>query len=225
MTNLTTTEKLGLCVAIFSLACSCVLFRGYLSERDATNDAAARAKVDEKQIGADQQAIKTRDTAAADLRKQLTAQAAAVTTPQAAAKIIVRYLPAGTSQPVKTISRAEMPAAVQAKLPDSPSYTMLTNTQAEDVAKNELVCEADRNDLNTCKADTVTLRAEIAAKTDEAAHWESAAKTGTKWQRFGRVLKFVGCAGAGAAAGQVIDHSAKAAAIGGAAGVSVCSLF
>ena len=225
---MTAQRKTEIVAVIVGLLFAAVFARGWFLEREARTTAERQVAVDQQKIADAQLAIHDRDAAAARTNAALLLQAAAIRTPAQAVRIIQEHFtaPAGSTAvaPVE-VSKADLPVAVQSKLPDSPGYTILTDLQAEDVARNQLSCDAARNDVKTCKADLADTQTQLTAAKDEARTWEAAAKGGTKWQRFGRVLKFVGCAGAGAAAGEFVDHSARASAIGGAAAVAGCSLF
>ena len=225
---MTAQRKVEIVAAVIVLALAAVFLRGWVLEREARTSAEKQAAVDQQKIADAQVAIHDRDAVSARIDAALQQQAAAIKTPAQAVRIIQEHFtsPAGSTAaaPVE-VSKADLPAAVQAKLPDAPGYAVLTDMQAADIARSQLSCDIARNDATTCKADLVDTQTQLTAAKDEARTWEAAAKGGTKWQRFGRVLKFVGCAGAGAAAGEFVDHSARAAAIGGAAAVAGCSLF
>lgn len=70
----------------------------------------------------------------------------------------------------------------------------------------------------------------IDSKDKEIGKWRDAAEGGSKWQRFKRALKVIGCASAGGAVGAVaggreVSGRSAGGAIGAAGGAMVCSLF
>src|ERR1019366_6551395 len=185
----------------------------------------------------------------ADYRAITARELAAVTTPQQAVKIITQYLPAPTAatgappgpsaasaapaaaQPIPVIAANELDQAVRDQLPPAPSYVILTPDQAEAVAKNDLVCEADRHSLAACSVQLAD-STQIAALNDaKAKKYEQALKGGTVLQRVGRVLKYTACAGGGAAIGALATRNSStptqlgSVSAGAAGGVIACSLF
>jgi hypothetical protein len=200
----------------------------WLRAREDNIRAAANAAADAKVVAASQQAIVSRDALATQYANSLTAKSATITTPAAAVQVIEHYLPAAIAQqPIAVVKTTDLPADVQKELPVSPSFAMLTPDQVQQVAKDELACDATQNTLTACKADIGSMQTQLKATSDEAAQWKTAAKGGTKWQRFGRIMKSVACAGAGAGAGALVDkqNAGIGAAIGGAGGVAACSMF
>ena len=228
---MTTQRRFELITAAVVLAFALCFLRGWMLSRDAAIRADARAQADEQTVATAQQAIRDRDALAAQYNATLSAQASAIRTPQQAAQVILRYLPPAPAgqpaqPPIVTIDRSTLPPDVQKQYPDAPQLALVAPTQLQQLAKDELACDATRHDLATCRADTHDLHLELDAKTDEAATWQAAAKGGTKWQRFGRVLKAVGCAAGGAGVGALASkQDPRGAAIGAGAGVAACSLF
>lgn len=232
---MTSARKLdiGLFLAVAITACLFVV--GWIHEREQRIRAEASQQANDKIIAADQVAIHSRDTAAAQSTAALAAQAAAIHTSQQAAQVIVRYLPAPAAAPgqpvvtpsIPTVERAQLPAALQAELPPAPSYGILTQDQLVNQAKQDLACDATGIQLSACQKDQVDLRGELSAETASAHRWEAAAKGGTKLQRFFHVAKLIGCAGAGAGIGALAGQKSPAigAAVGAGAGVTACSLF
>lgn len=105
-------------------------------------------------------------------------------------------------------------------LPDSPVPQLVVtgdaqkNLQAiQDMEIAHLKCN---NDLGACTKERNQWKM-------NSENWETTAKGGSKTHRFFKVLKVVGCAGGGAAAGSFFKW--KGAAIGGAAGAATCSIF
>jgi hypothetical protein len=232
---MTTQRKIEIAGFIFVLLVLGCFARGWILERDARNQAEATAAAQTQIIAHDAAAIVSRDAAAQVYAKSLTDQAAAIRTPQQAAQTISRYLPtlespAGAPAPAQApaiIQKTDLSAAEQAKLPDSPTYMVLTPAQAESVASLELTCDAATHTLTACQADKLDQAAQLAAALKESAAWEVAAKGGTKWHRFLTVAKFAGCAAGGALIGHLADKQSPTvgSAIGGAAAVGACSLF
>jgi len=224
----TTARKLEIFGAILMVA---VFFACWQREREARIRAEVQSQADEKLVQTRDAAMKDRDALDAQYAAALSRQAAAVQTPQQAAQVILRYLPApaGQSAPatIPEVQRAALSPEVQKTLPDAPSFSLLTPAQIQQVARDELACDATRHSLTACQQDAVDLKAKVALKADEAKTWETAAKGGTKLQRFGRVLKSVACAGAGAGLGALVSRKnpMTGAAIGAGVGVAGCSLF
>ena len=232
-------HKLEAAVILGSLTIGALLAIGW--ERDHQRMLRAEAVAQERQKGIDarDRTIRTRDASAKTYDAAIDKQAAAIKTPQQAVQVIVRYLhdqaPAGSpaaasaqaqAAPV-TVDRAQLSPELQKELPDSPHATLFTDDQVEQLGKDALVCDKATHDLVTCRADAKDLRANVAAEQANAATWKAAARGGTRLQRLARVVKYVACAGAGAAAGQYIDKQSPAAgaAIGSAAAVSTCAIF
>ncbi len=233
---MTTQRKFEIAGAIVLIIVMAIFLRQWIGEREARIRAEASARADEKIVATSDASIKARDAQAAQYAASLAQQAAAVQTPQQAAQVILHYLPtpgATQGQPtpapqtIATVSAAQLSPELQKTLPAAPEYGILTDLQLRQVAKDELACDATRKELSACTSDQTDLRTQIAAKSDESDKWQAAAQGGTKWQRFGRVMKYVACAGGGAAAGELMakGRPGVGAAIGGAAGVGVCSLF
>lgn len=70
----------------------------------------------------------------------------------------------------------------------------------------------------------------IQSQNEQITKWKNAANGGSKWQKFGRALKVVGCAAGGAALGSLAGGSqpqqrAIGGGIGGGTGAVLCSLF
>lgn len=224
---MTTQRRLEILGAFLVVA---VFFVCWQREREARLRAEVQSQTDEKLMQAKAAAIKDRDALAVQYTAALSRQAAAVQTPQQAAQVILRYLPQPAGQPVATIpqvERAALSPEIQKTLPDAPSFSLLTPDQIQRVARDELACDATRHNLTACQQDAVDLKAQIALKIEEARTWETAAKGGTKLQRFGRVLKSVACAGAGAGLGALVSQKNQitGATIGAGVGVAGCSLF
>lgn len=225
---MTTARRLEILGALLAVA---IFFVCWQREREARIRAEVQTQADEKLVQAKDAAIHDRDALDAQYAAALSHQSDAVKTPQQAAQVILRYLPAPAGQAapasIPEVPRAALSPEVQKTLPDAPSFSLLTPAQIQQVARDELACDATRHSLTTCQQDAVDLKAQVALKTDEAHTWETAAKGGTKLQRFGRVLKGVACAGAGATLGALASQKnpITGAAIGAGAGVAGCSLF
>ena len=212
-----------------------IFCRGWQLEREARTTAEAAAAAQQRIIAQQAEAIAARDAANQTYVQGLTSAARAIQTPAQAAQVIVRYLPAAPAgdgapaqpQSIATVARADLPAATQQQLPPAASYGILTDSQLQQVARNDLACDAAQHSLTTCQADKLDQAAQLDASQKETAAWKTAAQGGTRFQRFMRVAKFVGCAGLGAGAGAIADKKSPAlgAPIGAAAGVTVCSIF
>jgi hypothetical protein len=216
-----------------------IFLAGWWHEHELRLHAEAIADAQQKVATAAQQNIKDRDAIQAKSNAAFAAQAAAVQTPQQAAQVIVKFLPApvaaasfapGTPPPAQAqipiVAAADLPAAVQSQLPAAPSYGIFTPDQMQSIARSEISCQATTQDLATCKADEVDLHTQVTAAQKQSAAWETAAKGGTKFHRLLKVGACIGISGGAAWAGSKFGiNPATGAAIGAAAGTVVCSLF
>lgn len=83
--------------------------------------------------------------------------------------------------------------------------------------------ECDTN-LSACAADKILAASQFKEMTADRDNWKDTAKGGSKWTRFVKGLKVVGCAGGGAALGSLMGKT-KGAAIGAVAAGSACQVF
>lgn len=200
-------------------------------ERDLRAKAEATAAASKRQIGALSQQEATRDAETTEYARKLTEAQQAIKTPQQAVQVITRYLPAvpgrAETAPV-VVQKDELPPQTQEKLPDAPSYTILTQDQAKAVAQNDLQCDADQNSLKACNLDRQDDAEKLLLQQAATNAWETAAKGGTKLHRLVKVLKVAGCAAAGGLVGAEVTGSfarGPLAAAGAGAGVVGCSIF
>jgi hypothetical protein len=191
------------------------------------HDAKVRAEATEEtaktiQVKADRD-IAGRDDLLAKYQAALTAKAATVTTPAAAVQVIEHYIPAPAGS-TAVIKPADLTPAERATLPDAPSYTIQT---AEDTARQLLQCDANSQALATCTADRVDDQGKLDAQVKITEQWKTAAKGGTKWQRFRAGLGHALCGGAavgvGSLTGSKANPSAGLIAAGGT--FAACELF
>jgi hypothetical protein len=228
-------EMIGLLIVVTLAA---AFLRGWMLERDARNSAEEFSKAQTAKISELGQAAKASQAQDEAYRAGKSVEAASISTPQQAVKIITEYLPASPTDPhapqaplssIPVVPAEDLDAAVRAELPAAPSYAILTPAQAEAIAKNDLACDADRHSLSACSlqladADQATKIAEA-----EAGKWEKAAKGGTLLKRIGRVLKLSACSAAGSAIAAAATHGSNseypAVAAGAASGAIACSLF
>lgn len=174
--------------------------------------------------------IANRDKADTAQQKQATVAESNVKTSADAVQVITKYvqIPAPTSPtapaPVQVVSKQDLTPQEQAKLPDSPDFTIETQDVATGVAKQLISCAADKQSLDACHADLADSSTALTAQQASTATWEAAAKGGTKAQRF---VKFLKCAaaGGGGAALVVAAGQSKWAGIGAVAGVTACQFF
>jgi len=178
-------------------------FRAYLAEHDArliADGEIANAQTVIAGLQAKQADVtKTAATAVKVLQKT----AAQVKTPEQA----VSLMPEVTTVPINAVITPNEPG--RATVDALPLYT----------------------DLNQCRQDAVSLQAcqdvaELQKAVDAQKDVEiSALKAKPSfWKRFGKSLKIVGCAGAGAAVGS-LTKTPNGAALGGALGAGVCQIF
>jgi|ERR1035437_2732249 hypothetical protein len=169
--------------------------------------------------------------AQADAAQQKSAQTtkANVKTSADAVRTIIQYvtLPAAAPDaPPQTtvIAKTDLSTAEQAKVPDSPSYSLQTQDAAVATAKTLIQCKVDQTSLTSCTkqiSDLVVERDTYKAQSDT---WENTAKGGSKAKR---LLKFAECAAttAGGAAAGSLTKDTKYAAIGAAAGFTACQFL
>ena len=205
--------------------------RGWRDERVARNRAEVVASAQQKLIAQKQTEIDARDAAAATFSRQTLARRANLSTLPQAVKAIEQTLPETdpgfASEPILTVHRGDLSDAIRASLPPAPDYAILTPIQTVAIAKDELACSVAQNDLQACKSDRFDLAAQVRSAQVESDAWKSAAKGGSKWHRFGRAIKLVGCAAGGAAGGALLSRSSPTtgAAIGSAAAATACQMF
>ena len=113
---------------------------------------------------------------------------------------------AAAQQPIATISAQDIAEEVRKKLPDSPSYAVMTEAQATLWGKIAIDYPTVRQQLQTCQEDNADLRAVSAADASKAKIWEQAAKGGSRWERFSKDALRVGI---GAAIGYAIGGRKK----------------
>ena len=156
-------------------------------------------------IEANKQIIAVRDKADAKQQADTQIQKAAVTTAPQALKIITQLvpIPATSSEPGQSLPTQpqavvvqphDLSPQVQAQLPNSPSYSIFTQSQTIAQAKYDMQCEADRKSLATCQLDKSTLTDSLKTET-------AVAEGGTFWHRVGTGLKHAACGSSGGAAG------------------------
>jgi hypothetical protein len=134
------------------------------------------------------------------------------------------------------ITLPEQPKEVT-DLPNAPSVFKVGDfvwTPAAMIVNTQRLAECKQHDvlLAACQVDTKDLRGELVAsklkfdaEVEVAKNFEVAAKGGTKVHRVLKVLKPVGCAAAGAAAGSLYKNKTIGASVGAGAGGIFCALF
>jgi hypothetical protein len=203
---MTTKQKYGLSTIVAVLILAGLFVLHTLDK----NQAVGIARADEQDKAAQtaeeraDKATSDRDAITKQYEEAIALQEAAVTTPQAAVKVINHYIPSGATSAI--VQRQDLSAAAQAQLPDAPSYAVETDQKAEDTAKALLACDATGKALETCKADLADANLVVDALRTDAKAWQAAAKGGTRWQRFkagaGHMLCGGLATGAGTFAGQ-----------------------
>lgn len=233
-----TRRDIEIIVLVFAVVLGAAFLRGWMLEREARNSAEAFSQQQEAliaELNKSAEASRAQDEA---YRAGKSAQAASVTTPQQAVKIITQYLPAPRTAPdaspapqvaIPVVPAEQLDAAVRAELPAAPSYAILTPDQTEAIAKNDLECDADRHSLAACSQELADANQARQLTAAEAARWKQTAKGGTLLQRIGRVLKLSVCSAGGAAIASYATNNSSsqyaAVASGAAAGAIACSLF
>lgn len=207
-------------VAIAVLAAFCVQARerAIRAEGSAAKDQALSSLL-QKSIDQRAQDVKAAESkASADIK---------ALTPATAQQVITRIVTvhgAPVAAPVVDVTKEELASGeAVAKLPDSPSYTVLTQDQSMAIAKNQIQCDLAQTKLTACTADADDYKKQIALANDRADAYEKALKGGSWLQRVWRVAKPVGCAIGGAAAGSYAKGT-QGAAVGAAAAGALCAV-
>jgi hypothetical protein len=230
---MTTARKIEILIGIVLLIGLCVVCKVAYDEHQAVAQAEAVSKASQDKVAQYDKLIAQRD--AADIQQQaLSVQAQAkVKTSADAVQIITKYVtvpgPAATSATPEppaavVVNKDDIAAAVVAKLPPSPSYTLQTQDMSIQTAKKLIACDADQKSLVACKQDVADSSSAMAAQKEETEVWKQAAKGGTKMHRFLKVVKCAAIAGGGAAAVSAAGQS-KWAGLGAVAGVVGCQFF
>lgn len=232
---MTRIHKLEATVILALLLFAGVLAAGWVRDRHRMAVAEAVAHERGQQIAQREQDIEARDHKAADYDKLLRGEADILKTAPQATKVITRYLaataPAGTPASLSlslspvTVEPAQLSATLQAELPPSPTYTVFTEGQTVQLAKDELACDATRHTLAACTADKADLDRSLVDERAISASWEAAAKGGSRWARIRHAAKLAACAAAGAGVASQIKLSPSSTAAAGAGAVGLCSLF
>jgi hypothetical protein len=191
-----------LCVYAALIYCVVFLAKNYL------NEAVLRARAEAKSESAKeiQEAAKAKESAA---KKEI---------------VIERESAHSDAELIGLLNRhvfTEVPLAPTPKLPDAlpdaPSAT-LNRVQLEGLADYQASCR-------TCEVERESLKTQLSAEVEKSKAWERAAKGGSKWRRFGKAMKVIGCAAGGGALGSLSRQPAAGAAIGSASAAAVCSIF
>lgn len=200
---------------VWTAAAALILLAFYLWHKNQLGLAAAleRVKAQDAVIERANQAIaeseKKRAQAVADLETVRSKPA----TVQTVTKYLPAPLPAGSEVKIETLPDAPAPQIVV-------SGDAQANLQA--LVNMELQHrECDAN-LASCSEKLAAEQQKEQAIAKQRDDWQQTARGGSKWQRFGKALKVIGCAGGGAALGSI--WKAKGAAIGGAAGAAACEV-
>lgn len=201
-----------------------------LRAHDADLVASTKQKVDDDAKATLNKAIADRDGALKAFQDQIAAQQNAVRTTPQAVQVIEHYVPSPAGQQPVVVQKSDLTPAEKAKLPDAPSYVVLTQDQAVANAKSLLQCDADQKGLQACRADLVDTQKKEAVAEQDAAMWEKTAKGGSRWQRLRSGAWHAGCGAAAGTVGAVEGNrnGAQVGAVSGAAtfvGCEVVNLF
>ncbi|MDR3723284.1 MAG: hypothetical protein P4K83_02190 [Terracidiphilus sp.] len=201
-----TKQKWEITGGIFLVLCLTVGAFTWLQQHDAAlkaqgTSATAEAKAQD-QTALRQQLAETQ----AKYDQAIAAQQAAVKTPQQAAQVIDHYIQVPDKSQTVIVSKAQMPAVVQAELPDAPSYAVQTEQKSEATAKQLLGCDQAQHDLGTCEQEKASLQTELQVMTADRDNWRNTAKGGTWWHRTLTAAKWVGV---GAAIGVAAGYAAS----------------
>lgn len=198
----------------------------YMNERENRVRAEEQKKATEQIIAAKDAAIKDRDDQFAKLSKQFDDKIASINTAQKATTVLQPIIMPNGQAPPPVLTKADLPAAVQAKLPDAPDahFTLFNDQQMIDLGKAKVACDKTEAGLSTCDADKKDIQAKLDAKTKESVDWEKAAKGGSAVHRTLRVATPLACAGFGAWLASSTHASAKATGIAAAGAGAGCAL-
>jgi hypothetical protein len=225
---MTISRKIEIIIGTVLLLGLCVVCKIAYDQHLAIAQADLVSKASQAKVTQYENLIKVRD--AADIQQQaISVQAQSkVKTSADAVQIITKYVtvpaPASAAPAAVVVNKNDIAAAVIAKLPPAPSYTVQTEDMSIQTAKQLIACDADQKSLAVCKADLTDSASAMKAQKEETEVWKQAAKGGSKTQRFLKVIKCAGLAGAGAAVVSAAGQP-KWAGLGAVAGVVGCHLF
>lgn len=218
-------------IAAYSVLAAGVITFAAFWIQDSISHARAQAKVEAQQQIMDATDKRMNDRAAEfkaemEVLKQSIDK---VKTPDQAIRYIHDNVPA-----LATVQQAkDMPVS----LPNAPvPQGMRTVTVHDDdaivpsaklIESAELVnkCQQDTKGFLKCQQDVTDTQTKLDLAIKQRDEWKVAAKGGSKWHRFGKALKVIGCAGGGAAIGSLSQQKQMGAAIGAAAGAGICSVL
>lgn len=216
---MTTARKVEIGIVLLLLAL-CV--SAYIREREArvAAEAVVSAKTD---------AQKERDAQTAAAIADLKDKMAGVKTAPQAVQVIEHYIATPPTaegpklvsvEPVAVVQQGDLRGSkAYGELPQAPDATprvILSDAQAQTIAKQQIACDATQRSLTACTADLVDQK----QATDAAM---KALKGGTWYQRVLRVAVPVGCAAGGAFVGGYLKGY-QGAAIGAAGAGAACAI-
>jgi hypothetical protein len=177
-----------------ALACTVLLFGAvtmhyYIQQREALAGAEAFSKAKdaliEKQnavIAAADQRMKDRDSAWQKREEQFVKERAEIRTATQAVKVIERIVPA-TSGAIAEVKREDLPASARQNLPDAPSYSVMTQESAVEIARMAVDFQRVSSELLKEKQNNADLKTQLsgaqearAAAEDKARQWQTAAR-------------------------------------------------
>lgn len=150
----------------------------YMAQRADIAVAAERDKAAKQQIADLNKQQADRDALYQKRMDSLESEIRAIRTAPQATRTIEKYIPQVVGQAAE-VKREELPAAVQAKLPDSPGYVIRTDAAEIAVAKEQVKCAQDRESLGKCSGDLKDETAKAAIEKKRADDWEKTAKGGS----------------------------------------------
>jgi hypothetical protein len=226
---MTISRKAEIIIAMVVLIVLAIVCKIAYDQHQAVAKAEAVSKLNQDKVAQYDKIIAMRD--AADIQQQAVAveAQAKIKNGADAVRVITKYVTVPAAAPdappaaVVVDSSAFTPAEA-AKLPPAPSYTVQTEALSIQTAKQLIACDADRKSLDACHADMADSRSAMSAQVAKTDVWEQTAKGGTKTQRFLKVVKCAGSAGAGAYIASAAGQS-KWAGLGAVAGVVGCQFF
>jgi hypothetical protein len=137
-------------------------------------------KASDKVIAATTQALTDRDKSFQAFQSQVLQEIAAIQTQKQAVTVLQPIIQPNGQPPPQTVTKAELPANVQAQLPGAPNtnYTLLTDPQVIGLAQNAAQCKLTEAGLTKCDADVLDFKAQIATLTKANLDWQKAGTVG-----------------------------------------------
>jgi hypothetical protein len=207
--------KIGLVVAALLAAAVVVGMETYIEHIKDDAETKAKIAIQQAKIDAAQLRVgeiqKDLDTKNGELEKEK----AKIKTPAQAQKAISDYTPLHDTEVLP-----EAPSATEA----AEQKSVLTLDDAKKLTEFAITCRQCANARDAAQATIEQKDTEIAAAKQQRDDAISNANGGSRWKRFRKGLKVIGCASAGGGLGALVKGG-QGGAVGAFAGATLCSLF